>query len=242
MSGRTMFVSIALICAAVAFGTGAANAQSAVKKQKPGKGATKVVNPHAVIETSMGTFEIELYAADAPKTVKNFVTLAKRKYFDGMRVHRVSKGFVIQTGDDYSKDPAKSAQWGTGGTSIYPKKVTDPMTHKATTQYEFEDELNPSTPSYQAGYMKGVVAMANRGPNTNTSQFFVMLADNTTLPKAYTIFGKVVRGMDVVESIGNVELAVPGIRDGRPKTDILMKKVTIIDRPAAQPPAKQQKK
>ena len=175
-------------------------------------------NQYALVETSMGTFEFELYGADAPKTVENFVGLAKKKYFDGMRVHRVAKGFVIQTGDDKSKDPSKVNEWGTGGKSIWGK--------------EFADELNPNTPSYKAGYTKGVVAMANRGPNTNTSQFFVMLADLERMPKNFTIFGKVIKGMDVVEKIGQVEI-IPGMgpTDGRPKTDVLIKKITIILKP-----------
>lgn len=164
----------------------------------------------ATIETSMGNFEIELYRTDAPKTVENFVKLAEKKYFDGMRFHRVAKGFVIQSGDAYSKDPAKSAMWGTGGESIYGK--------------EFEDELNPNTPSSKAGYKKGVVAMANSGPNTNTSQFFVCLQD-VGLPHNYTIFGKVIKGMDAVEKIGQVETSPQ--RDGRPKTEVFMKKITI---------------
>ena len=184
------------------------------------KGTTPAMQttPHsqkeiAVLQTSMGTFEFELYRNDAPKTVENFVKLAEKKYFDGMRFHRVAKGFVIQTGDPNSKDPAKAAAWGTGRESIYGK--------------EFDDELNPDTPSAKEGYKKGVVAMANHGPNTNTSQFFVCLRD-VALPHKYTIFGKVVKGMGVVENIGQVEI-VPqmGPADGRPKKDVILKKVTI---------------
>ena len=167
-----------------------------------------------VIETSMGTIEIELYRSDAPKTVENFVKLAEQKFFDGMRVHRVSRNFVIQTGDEKSKDPKKETEWGTGGKSIYGK--------------EFADELNPNTPSYKEGYKKGVVAMANRGPNTNTSQFFIMLADQPRMPKNYTIFGKVIKGQDVVDKIGQVEITPQmGPTDGRPKVDVVMKRVTI---------------
>lgn len=170
--------------------------------------------PIATVETSMGKFEIELYPNDAPKTVENFTKLAEEKYFDGQRVHRVSRNFVIQAGDDNSKDPKKKDMWGRGGKSIYGK--------------EFEDELNPNAPSFKAGYLKGVVAMANRGPNTNTSQFFVMLRDNTGLPKNYTIFGKVIKGMDVVEKIGQVEIEPQmGPSDGRPKKDVLIKKIRI---------------
>ena len=167
----------------------------------------------AVVETSMGTFEMELYRSDAPKTVENFVKLTGKKYFDGMRVHRVAKGFVIQTGDEKSKDTTRAAEWGSGGQSIYGK--------------DFEDELNPATPSYKEGYKKGVVAMANKGRNTNSSQFFICLGD-VGLPHNYTIFGKVIKGVDVVEKIGQVQI-VPkmGPTDGSPKTDVLIKKITM---------------
>lgn len=164
-----------------------------------------------VIETTMGTIEVELYRSDAPKTVENFTKLAQQKYFDGIIFHRVSKGFVIQGGDPTGT--------GTGGKSIYGK--------------EFEDELNPAAPSYKEGYKKGVLAMANRGPNTNTSQFFIMLKDIPSMPKNYTIFGKVVKGMDIVEKIGQVDITpAMGPNDGKPKVDVVMKKVTIKAEPA----------
>ena len=158
---------------------------------------------NATIETSKGTIEIELYQSDAPKTVANFTGLAEQGYFNGIIFHRIAKGFVIQGGDPTGT--------GRGGKSIYGN--------------EFDDELNSSTPSYQAGYMRGTLAMANRGPNTNTSQFFIMLRDAPSMPKNYTIFGKVLKGMDVVDSIAAVEIFPPN--DGKPKTDIVMKKVTV---------------
>lgn len=167
----------------------------------------------ALLETSLGTIEIELYRADAPKTVENFVKLAQKKFFDGLRFHRVSKGFVIQTGDPLSSDVKSMAKWGTGGKSIYGK--------------EFEDELNPAAPSFQKGYLRGTVAMANHGQNTNSSQFFIMLADAPRMPKNYTIFGRVIRGIETVDKIGAVELDPPYANDGRPKQDVLLKKVTI---------------
>lgn len=212
-----MMRSILRLCLSVAVAgmfAGAA-AQSPPKTMKDKKAAmTTSTKEVALVETSLGTFEILLYRSDAPKTVENFAALAEQKYFDGMRFHRVAKGFVIQAGDEKSKDPAKAAEWGTGGRSIYGK--------------EFADELNPETPSYKEGYRKGIVAMANRGPNTNTSQFFVMLNDAPGMPKNYTIFGKVVKGLDVVEKIGSVDI-IPGMgpRDGRPKTDVMLKNVTI---------------
>ncbi len=163
-------------------------------------------------EIPMGTIELELYAEDAPKTVENFVKLAERKYFNGVLFHRVAKGFVIQGGDPTGT--------GGGGKSIWGK--------------DFADELNPETPSYKEGYKKGVVAMANKGPNTNSSQFFIMLQDQPSLPKNYTIFGKVVKGMDVVEKISNVDITPQmGPTDGRPKEDIVMKTVTVSKQPAS---------
>jgi cyclophilin family peptidyl-prolyl cis-trans isomerase len=166
---------------------------------------TKGKTVNIIIETTKGNIELELYESDAPKTVANFVGLAEQGYYNGIIFHRISKGFVIQGGD--------STGTGRGGKSIYGK--------------EFEDELNPSTPSYKEGYRRGTVAMANRGPNTNTSQFFIMLGD-VPMPKNYTIFGKVTTGMNVVDSIAAVEI-IPqmGPTDGKPKIDIVMKKVTV---------------
>ena len=192
-----------------------------------------VITAYAVVQTSMGSFEVGLYGKDAPKTVDNFIGLAKKKFFDGMRVHRVAKGFVIQTGDDKSKYATRVNEWGTGGQSIYPHKVFDRRTSKMVTDYTFADELDRSTPSSQEGYKKGVLAMANTGrPNTNTSQFFILLTDNSGLPAQYTIFGKVVKGMEIVEKIGQVDVVpVMGPTDGRPKTDILLKRVSVRSGP-----------
>ncbi len=139
----------------------------------------KVSATSTVIKTEKGDIALELYSNDAPKTVMNFATLAKNGYYDNLTFHRVEPGFVIQGGDPNGN--------GTGGASIYGAK--------------FEDELNPSTASYKAGYKEGVLAMANSGPNTNGSQFFIMLKDNETLPKNYTIFGRVTSGDDVVKKI-----------------------------------------
>jgi len=166
---------------------------------------TKGKTVNISIETTKGTIELELFESDAPKTVANFAGLVEQGYFNGIIFHRISKGFVIQGGD--------STGTGRGGKSIYGK--------------EFEDELNPATPSYKEGYKRGTVAMANRGPNTNTSQFFIMLND-VPMPKNYTIFGKVIKGMDVVDSIAAVEI-IPqmGPTDGKPKVNVVMKKVTV---------------
>ena len=174
--------------------------------QKDAKGRfipTKdIANKMVTLETSMGNIKIALYDKDAPKTVQNFVCLTEKGYYDGLIFHRVSKNFVIQAGDPTGT--------GRGGGSIFGDR--------------FEDELYSDTPSYQAGYQKGVVAMANAGPNTNSSQFFIML-NSLPLDHKYTIFGKVIEGLDVVDKIGQAQINPPG--DGKPVTDIVINKATV---------------
>ena len=139
----------------------------------------KISASSATISTDKGDITLELYPSDAPKTVTNFATLAKNGYYDCLTFHRVEIG-IVQGGDPNGN--------GTGGISIYGAK--------------FEDELNSATASYQAGYAAGVIAMANAGPNTNGSQFFINQTDNNSkFAKNYTIFGKVTAGMDVLQKI-----------------------------------------
>ena len=153
------------------------------------------------IKTTKGTIVFETYDADAPNTVKNFITLTDKGFYNGTIFHRVIPGFMIQGGDPTGT--------GTGGPG-----------------YQFADELNASTPSYQAGYVRGTVAMANSGPNTNGSQFFIMQADNP-LPHSYTIFGKVISGMDVVDAIANSPTnGNPPAGSNKPLTPIPMTSVT----------------
>jgi cyclophilin family peptidyl-prolyl cis-trans isomerase len=144
------------------------------------------VSNEVVLKTSMGPITLKLYREDAPKAVENFLKLAKEGFYDGVRFHRVIKNFMIQTGDPLSKDDANEGRWGTGGPG-----------------YQFADEINSGSALYQRGYKHGVVAMANSGPNTNGSQFFIMHADYA-LPPLYVIFGEVVDGLNVVDAIGNV--------------------------------------
>jgi len=153
-----------------------------------------VITHTAVIKTNMGDIEVELYGKDAPKTVLNFVGLAEKDVYDGILFHRIVPGFVVQAGDPKTKDPSQRSTWGQGGTSIYDGK-------------EFEDELNPEAPSYQRGYVEGAMAMANRGPNTNTSQFFICSGPNAkSLPHKYTIFGFVRKGLGIVHAMEKVRL------------------------------------
>lgn len=156
---------------------------------------------YAVLETTKGTIKFELYSGDAPKTVNNFVTLTNKGFYNGVIFHRVIKGFMIQGGDPTGT--------GTGGP-----------------EYQFEDELNPSTASYKAGYKRGVVAMANAGPNTNGSQFFIMHQDYP-LQNDYSIFGKVVSGMDVVDAIATTPTSGPPT--DRPLTKMEIIKASIVE-------------
>ena len=151
------------------------------------------------LKTNKGEIQFTTYDADAPKTVTNFITLARKGFYDGLIFHRIIDGFMIQGGD-----PTGTGSGGPG--------------------YIFDDELNPETESYKAGYLTGVVAMANAGPNTNGSQFFIMVAD-TALPPNYTIFGKVMVGLDVVQVIAKTTTDA----NDRPLENIIIEKVTVVE-------------
>lgn len=137
-------------------------------------------NYMVTLKTSKGDIELELHGKDAPKTVENFIKLSESGYYNGVIFHRVIADFMIQGGDPTGT--------GTGGQSAFEDGAP------------FADELNPDSESYQRGYARGTLAMANRGPNTNTSQFFIVHKDSD-LPHLYTIFGRVTDGMDVVDEI-----------------------------------------
>ena len=152
----------------------------------------------AVIKTNMGNIEIELFADKTPKTVENFVGLAKKGYYNGVIFHRVIDNFMIQGGDPTGT--------GRGGESLWGGK--------------FEDEFDSTLTFDKPGYL----AMANAGPNTNGSQFFITTVPTPWLNGHHTIFGKVVNGMDVVNRISKVETAKP---NDRPVKDVVMKEVVI---------------
>ncbi|MCP9496220.1 MAG: peptidylprolyl isomerase [Pyrinomonadaceae bacterium MAG19_C2-C3] len=159
-----------------------------------------MANRIANIETNHGTIRFELLESDAPNTTDNFIQLAERGYYDGVIFHRVIKNFMIQGGDPTGT--------GRGGASAQGGK--------------FADEINRSSDVYKTGYRAGTVAMANAGPNTNGSQFFIMHSDYQ-LPPNYTIFGRVIEGQDIVNTIA----ATTTDRQDRPAEDVVMNKVTI---------------
>lgn len=155
----------------------------------------------AEINTSMGNIVVELFAKKTPKTVENFVGLASQGYYDGIIFHRIIADFMIQGGD-----PTGS---GSGGQSYFGESFED----------EFSDDLTHNGP--------GILSMANAGPNTNGSQFFITLVPTPWLDGKHSIFGKVVEGMDVVESIGNVQTSKPF---DKPIKDVIMNRVSIEKR------------
>ncbi len=159
-----------------------------------------MANRIANIKTTMGTIRFELLETEAPKTTDNFIKLAERGYYDGVIFHRVIKGFMVQGGDPTGT--------GRGGESAAGGK--------------FNDEINRSSELYKGPYKEGTVAMANAGPNTNGSQFFIMHADYA-LPPSYSKFGRVVEGQDVVNVIATIDTD----RNDRPRTDVVMERVTI---------------
>ena len=150
----------------------------------------------AVIQTSMGDLTVEFFSDTAPVTVNNFVSLSNDGYYDNIIFHRVISGFMIQGGD-----PSGT---GHGEYGKFPG-------------YTFEDELNNQQP-----YEKGILAMANAGPNTNGSQFFIMHVDYP-LPYQYTIFGKVTDGLDVIDTISSVQTA----EGDKPVEDVVILGVTV---------------
>lgn len=154
----------------------------------------------AVIQTNMGTIELELFADKAVKTVQNFVGLAEKNYYDGIIFHRVIDDFMIQGGDPTGT--------GRGGQSLWGKS--------------FEDEVKTGLKHDS----EGILSMANAGPNTNGSQFFITLKATPWLDGKHTVFGKVIAGMDVVKAIGKVKKD----QNDKPLSNVVMEKVTIEKR------------
>ena len=194
---RSTFVLVAMLAAATAF----------AGQDAPAKKAGKV---YAHFTTNLGKFTVELFEKDAPKTVANFVGLAegtkewtdpktgakvKKPFYNGLIFHRVIADFMIQGGDPLGN--------GTG----------DPG-------YKFADEFGSGRKMDKAG----VLAMANAGPNTNGSQFFITLKETNYLNGKHTVFGEVTSGMDVINKIGNTKTTKPG---DRPVTPVVMESVTI---------------
>lgn len=159
-----------------------------------------MANRIAVIETNKGTIRFELLETESPKTTENFRLLAQKNYYDGVIFHRVIPNFMIQGGDPLGEGYGGESAWGG----------------------KFDDEIDRSSMLYAGLYEKGTVAMANAGPNTNGSQFFIMHVDYP-LPPNYTKFGRVVEGQEVVDAIANV----PTNHNDKPIDPVVMNRVYI---------------
>jgi len=154
-------------------------------------------NTHVVFETTMGSFEIELFEDKAPVTTRNFLDLVKKEFYNGLIFHRVIDGFMIQGGCPDGK--------GTGGPGYH---IPD----------EFHEDLKHDS--------EGVLSMANAGPNTGGSQFFITLVETPWLDNHHSVFGKVVVGMDVIRSIGKVKTSFAD----RPLVDVGINSISLKDK------------
>jgi len=155
------------------------------------------------LETTEGTMEFELYDDLVPETAGNFKKLVSEGFYDGVRFHRVIKDFMIQSGDPLSKDESKKMLWGTGGPGYAIKD-------------EFVDELRHDK--------KGLLSMANSGPNTGGSQFFITLVPTPHLNDKHAIFGVLTSGEDVLDKIGNAKTT----SDDKPVKDVIITKASVI--------------
>ncbi len=172
---------------------------------------TNTMNPVALFETNKGMIEIELFTDTMPITAGNFEKLVKEGYYDGIKFHRVIDGFMIQGGDPLTKDDSKMNAWGTGGPGY------------AIADEHIVGALLTNT--------RGTLSMANSGPNSGGSQFFLNLVDNVNLDfdkpplsSAHPVFGRVIAGMDVVDAIGKVAVT-PG--NNRPVEPVIISKAVI---------------
>lgn len=156
---------------------------------------------NATLHTNHGPIVLELFSDLAPRTVDNFTKLAKSGYYEGTKFHRVILGFMIQGGDPLTRDDSMQGRWGTGGPG-----------------YTFADEIHQDNRNEI-----GTIAMANAGPNTNGSQFFINTSDNAFLNAKHTVFGKVVSGMDTVSAIEGA----PTSAGDRPVAPIVIESVTL---------------
>lgn len=155
----------------------------------------------ATFTTNKGVIVIELLEHDAPNTVANFAKLAQSGFYDGTKFHRIIADFMIQGGDPQTKDDSLMMRWGTGGPG-----------------YTFADEIHANNRNEE-----GTISMANAGPNTNGSQFFINTKNNSFLDTKHTVFGRVTSGLDVVHAIEHVATG----QNDRPLEPVIIEKVTV---------------
>ncbi len=211
----TLALGLALALAAAGFATEAAAKKGPIrKKEKKVTKARDYAKTLAVLKTSQGDVTVKFFYDKAPNHVKNFVDLAARGFYDGTLFHRVIPDFMIQGGDPFTKDPAKAALYGTGGN-------TDEKGRPVNVKAEFNDLT----------HKRGVLSMARASdPDSASSQFFIVVKDSPFLDRQYTVFGEVVKGMDVVDKL--VSASNPDTSDprtgGKPRTYQKILKIELI--------------
>ena len=185
------------------------NTSNPSTSMSPSPASNAATNEVAVIKTTEGEMVAEFWSDVAPKTVENFKKLARAGFYDGTAFHRVVKGFMIQGGDPNTKDPAKEAIFGTGGPG-----------------YQIKAEFN------EKPHEKGVLSMArSASPDSAGSQFFIMLGRSPHLDRQYTAFGRVIKGMDVLEKIGETPVATSDSGErSKPTRRIGVESVKIVSR------------
>lgn len=199
--GAILYIIIlVIIVLLIGFVSGDERSKNEVVKIINKNNMTNTNNQTVTMETNMGNINIELYTDLAPKTVANFIKLAKEGFYENTKFHRIIKGFMIQGGDPYTKGE-DTRVYGTGGPG-----------------YKFADEKN------DLPMVRGMLAMANSGPDTNGSQFFIITAEATPwLIGKHTVFGKVISGMDTVDKIENSKTGVNDL----PVTPVVVNKILI---------------
>jgi cyclophilin family peptidyl-prolyl cis-trans isomerase len=182
-----------------------AGCSSSSGNSKVPAGAKSSGGKHAVLDTDKGPIEIEFFESNQPRAVENFRLLAEHGYYNGLTFHRIVKGFMIQGGDPTGTGSGGESAWGGS----------------------FDDEINSQSDLYREGYRRGIVAMANSGPNTNGSQFFIMHMDYE-LPPNYVIFARVTSGMTAVDAIADTRTTLGDSGEAsKPVTPQVIKTVTV---------------
>ncbi|HEY7221421.1 MAG TPA: peptidylprolyl isomerase [Candidatus Binatia bacterium] len=201
---KLILFSCLLVCS-----LGLANVRGQETNQKPEEKKAADANQKevAVLKTSDGDMVVEFWAGEAPKTVGNFKKLARQGFYDGTSFHRIIKGFMIQGGDPNTKDPSKESSYGTGGPGY---KIPA----------EFNDHL----------HVRGVLSMARSAdPNSAGSQFFICLGTVNRLDHEYTAFGHVIKGLDVLDKIGDTPVSRSAMGEmSKPTTRITLESVKIV--------------
>jgi len=192
MNKGAIFVMVIVLLLAMVFGI--------LNRGTTGQTTMEKKGTIILLETTKGNIEIELYK-DMEITSGNFEKLVKEGFYNNILFHRVIDGFMIQGGDPLTKDPAKKALWGTGGSEV----IKD----------EFKDHSN----------IRGTIAMANAGPNTGSSQFFINLVNNNFLDTKHPVFGEVIKGMEIVDAIAKVETD----SSDRPIEEVRIIKASVIE-------------